>query len=226
MQKKVDAQFSDKANEIDLLVDVLEGTPYHSILDWTREKPIDLLVVGRKERSQGSGLTARRVAQKVACDVLFVTENATTTPSRVLVPIDFSENSATALKTALNLRKTLPELEIIAINIVQMLPKAYHLGLDRNPDYKEALLEKTKLSYYAFIDQYNFIGEEINENFIIDMEHNAANQLYNYAKNEKVNLVIMGAKGHSLFENFLYGSVTQRTVDLCKDIPVLVVRSD
>ena len=83
---------------IDLSIEVREGAPYEKLIHWTDVKDVDLLVVGQKQTSEGSGITAKRVARKSKCNVLFIPEKASSDISNILVPIDFSDNSAKAFK--------------------------------------------------------------------------------------------------------------------------------
>jgi len=225
IQKKIKQQFSNDEKNPDLVVDVLEGSPYDKILNYTNDKEVDLLITGHKKKSEASGLTARRIAQQAGCHVLFVTEKAKAVPDKILVPIDFSKNSANALQAALNFKKIIPEIEITAVKVIQMLPVDYHLDFNTNPVYKEAFLVKTQKEYISFIKKYEIAEEALDIVFLENMNFNAARQIHNYAIDKNFDLVIMGAKGHSTFENFLYGSVTELLVDLCEDIPVFVVRN-
>jgi len=224
IRKKLDQQFSDKEKELELNVKILEGSPYQSIIEWTKTNDLDLLITGRKKKSEGSGITARRIAQRTECNVLFVPENAVDIPSKVLVPIDFSAHSARALQTALNLKYVIPSLEIVAVNVIEMLSKEYYLGVAHTPVYRDQLLAKNHEAYDSFLKEHQIKKEDIRIFFLENAENNTANQLYHYTKDQGYNLVIMGASGHSVFENFLYGSITERLVDLCCDIPVFVVR--
>ena len=53
----------------------MEGIPYEKLIHWIKVKEIDLLVVGHKEVSDGSGITAKRVARTSKCNVIFVPED-------------------------------------------------------------------------------------------------------------------------------------------------------
>lgn len=224
IRKRVHQKFSNKDGELELIINTLEGSPYKRIIDWTKKNEVDLLITGRKKKSEGSGLTARRIAQRTDCNVLFVSENAKETPSKVMVPIDFSENSAHALQAVLNLKYVLPELEIVAVNVIEMLPSDYYLGFAQNPVYRDNFLARHHRAYGNFMEEYKIKKENIRIVFLENKRRNAAYELKDYAEDNGFDLVMMGAKGHSVFENFLYGSITERFVDLCCDIPVFVVR--
>jgi nucleotide-binding universal stress UspA family protein len=122
LSKKVNKAFSNNPNELSTSVDVVEGSPYDKILNWVSYKQIDLLIVGRKQKSGGSGITALRVAHRADCNTIFVPENADLAPSKIMVPIDFSKTSADALRMALNFKNILPETVVEAVHAVSYLP--------------------------------------------------------------------------------------------------------
>jgi nucleotide-binding universal stress UspA family protein len=224
ISKKVNKAFSNNPNELSISVDVVEGSPYDKILHWVSFKQIDLLIVGRKQQSGGSGITALRVAHRADCHTLFVPENADLAPDKIMVPIDFSINSANAIRMALNFKKILPETVVEAVHAVNYLPTDYHFGLNENPDYLEAFRRVQKEKYETMIKKYQLPKDEFQMTFIENYYNKAARELALYARKEKFNLVIMGAQGHSTLRNFFYGSVTESFVNQCEDIPIFVVR--
>jgi nucleotide-binding universal stress UspA family protein len=105
---QVEKQFG-KLKNISLAVEVIEGKPYEKLIHWTKVKDIDLLVTGIKKVSEGSGITPRRVARHSECSILFVPREAALSVQRILVPMDFSENSLRALRTAIDLSREVPD---------------------------------------------------------------------------------------------------------------------
>ncbi len=224
IEEKVKKEFTVDSNDLDIAIDVIEGAPYERLLHWADLKQIDLLITGRKKKSEGSGITAKRVAHRVDCNVLFVPENANPAPNKIIVPIDYSDHSARALKSALHFQKLVPEIEIVAINVVHFLPSDYYFGLDNNPVYREAILDNSKKAYQQLLDKNGLTNEDIEIVFVENSRNNIARHINEYASKNEVDLIIMGAKGHSAFENFVFGSVTERLVDYCEDVPILVIR--
>ena len=224
IEEKVKKQFAVDSGDLDIAVNVIEGSPYERLLHWTELKKIDLLITGKKKKSEGSGITAKRVAHRVDCNILFVPENANPAPSKILVPIDFSDHSARALKSALHFKTLVPEVEIVAMNVVHYLPSDYYFGLDNNPVYREAVIDNSKKAYQKLLDKNGLTNEDIEVVFIENSRNNIARHINHYASKIDADLIIMGAKGHSAFENFIFGSVTERLVDYCDDVPILVVR--
>ena len=87
LENKIYAVFEKEGN-IDLNLSVIEGKPQDQLLSIIRERKPSLLVLGKKQISEGSGITARRIARKADCPIWFVTENANTDLKKILVPIE------------------------------------------------------------------------------------------------------------------------------------------
>ncbi|MEL6925199.1 MAG: universal stress protein [Bacteroidota bacterium] len=210
--------------EPDIEIEVIEGMPSRQLLHWTEVKEIDLLIVGKKNKSEGSGITPRQVARKASCDVLFLTEGASTTPKKIAIPIDFSDNSARALQMALRFKQQLPDAELHAVHILSLLPKDYYFGLDQNADYRKYFQKEAEKACDQFFSQHELPKKQVELHFLQDDYNNTYRQLKDYTESNGFDCILIGAKGHSLFENFLYGSVTERLVDYVEHIPIMIVR--
>lgn len=213
-----------EGTDIDVAFEVVEGKAYQKLLEMIELKNIDLLVVGNKEQSEGSGITARRIARKAKCNILFIPENIPEKINEILVPIDFSKNSARALKNALSLSNG--NTLVTAVNIIQMLHTDYYTGLAMNIDFRESMREKAIDAFDDFQLEYvsNKDRDRLKTEVVINETDNVTTQLKDYLRRHKFDLIVMGAKGHTLFELFLMGSVTESFVDSYAKTPVLVIR--
>ncbi len=224
IKKKVARFFTNHPNKITISVDILEGVPFEKILNWISIKHIDLLVTGRKKQSEGSGLTAKRVAHQTDCHVLFVPEESTLSPKNIMVPIDFSVHSVNAIRMALAFKRRIPNVNIQVVHSMRFLSYDYYYGLDDDPIFRKAFQAQKMEDYETMLEEHHLTTEDIELVFLDNPQINAARDLHEYAKEEKADLVIMGAKGHTGFKYFFYGSVTERFVGLCESIPIFVVR--
>ena len=209
---------------LQIAVNVIEGNPYEKLIHWTKVKEIDLLIVGQKEISNGSGITAKRVARQSKCNVLFVPESAGEELKKILVPIDFSENAARAIKEALRIKDLLPGVSVETLYVVDLPPDSYFMRSIEDNDFKSLLVESAEESYLQFLKKNDFNPEEIEPVFLENDFVNIAAHIEDYVKESQPDLVLMGAKGHSRLENFFYGSVTEKFVDRCKELPIMIIR--
>lgn len=209
---------------LEISVNVLEGSPYEMLIHWTEVKEVDLLFIGHKETSNGSGITAKRVARKSKCNLVFVPEKFSEDWKKVVVPVDFSENSARALKQALILRSLVPGLVIETVYVVDLPPDSYYIQSAENTGFRSLLVESAQETYEDFLRKQGIPQKEVTPVFLENDYVNIAAHLEDYVKESKPDLVIMGAQGHTLLENFFYGSVTEKFVDRCKSVPILIIR--
>ncbi len=205
-------------------IEVVEGQPYQKLIHWAEVKEIGLLLVGRKKESQGSGITAKRVARHAHSNILFVPEGSSETLQRIMVPIDYSDNSARAMKVALDLQSSAVEdVEIIALHIIDMPPADYYMRPVEHTGFIKMLEDSAKKAYNDFMKKHEFDSEKVEPVFIDNMFNNTAAHLSDYAEEENMDIIVMGAQGHSAFNSFLFGSVTEKLLSKCEK-PVLIIR--
>ena len=95
--------FSHK--DVSLEVVIKKGSPTGEIIRFIEQEQPDLLILGKKAGYKGEGILAQRIVKYVPCSVLFVPETARYTLENITVPVDFSEQSELAARTALTLVK-------------------------------------------------------------------------------------------------------------------------
>ncbi len=219
---KVNAFFTEDQS-LEIEVEVIEGKPYQKLIHWLDIKHIDLLIVGKKKDSQGSGITARRVARKSDTGICFVGDKIRLPLKKVLVPVDFSHFSLRALQTALSFKKKNAEIEIVAINVI--IPAAIAPEVGINYASLVALLKERSAQDYKHFLEENQLGESLFTFETVVSEHfNVARNISDYAEENEINLVLIGATGHSAIEGFLFGSVTEKLVTYESQVPVMVIR--
>jgi len=184
----------------------------------------NLVVVGRKEKSEGSGITAKRIARNFSGHVLFVPPHAPLKITRISVPVDFSDNSARALEMALDLSQKVKNCSVRCVHIVNTAPANYYLDLKTRNRLDSQFLESSKNAWDIFVAKNDFKKFDVPIDFVQNFNESSTKILSNYFNEQNSDLVVMGAKGHTAFENFLYGSVTEKFVDRFNDCPVMIVR--
>lgn len=222
LEKNIHSVFEEKEG-MKVNLSVVEGKPQDQLLSIIRKKKPNLLVLGKKQISDGSGIIARRIARKADCAIWFVTENANVNFQKILVPIDFSSYSLKALKTALYLKEQLNEITITALHLIDVPMTAYKIN--RN---KEEIIQQLKASaqnsFRQFLNQNLLPETDIDFKILLNDNYNVAEYIQQTAAQEKSDLIITGAKGHSGLGGFIFGSVTERLISIPETPPVLVVR--
>lgn len=206
--------------EVDL--DVREGKPYEKLLHWLGIKRIDLLLLGKKALSEGSGITAKRVARHASCAVLFLPQDAPEQVGHIVVANDFSENAERALKTSLSLAGKMGELPVHSLYIVDFPPDNYYSSPDQG--YPALLMEAAKDAGSQFRDRLGIAEGRIIEAYRKNPDNRLIAQLLAYADEQTNAMIVMGAKGHSALQAFLFGSVTEQLAEAVARQPLLIVR--
>lgn len=139
----------------------------------------------------------------------------------ILVPIDFSKSSEYACKMASKIAKK-ADTSIYLLHMIELPTGIVDMGAgsnfsipesmlylrkikDRILEYKEAYFSKNKEVHHAIRFQHPFDG------------------IISYAAKIEADLIVMGSKGHSNFDEILIGSNTEKVVRTAT-IPVLVVK--
>lgn len=223
IKKKVDLGYT-KRHQAEVSIDILEGDPLKEILHWVKVKEADLLVVGNKKLSEGSGVMAKKIARHTSCAVLFVPETSQENIHKILVPVDFSSHSKMAMQGAIDLATELQNVSVTAFHTYDV-EMTGHPSINMSYDrLKEHIKAFKREALEKFVLQFDTKGATLNSAQIVNEKGNPAKQIYAHAVKNSFDLIVVGAKGHSTLERVFLGTVTEKLLSLDKEIPVLVLR--
>ncbi len=214
-----------KPGLVDYEMDVLEGNTTDQLLHWSKVKSCDLIVVGKKERHLGSGLSSRRLLHKTEASVLFIPENTHPRIQHILVPTDFSAHSTYALERAINLAlRTHPTPVITLLNVYEV-PSGLHYQISRTREQFAGMVRENVAEYAkGYLDKLDQKGIKVQLELVENTEFNAAFHIADFARKKNVDFIMIGAKGHSAVERILLGSVTERMLSYEYATPLYVIR--
>lgn len=144
---------------------------------------------------------------------------------RILIPTDGSDVAEAAIEQALDIAGKY-DAELHALYVVDTDAVAYSLGTEQVDRLRQGKFdEMTELKSKAE-SATGYVGALAEEHGIDVVEHHAGGQPHrvidNYAKNNDIDLIVMGSHGRSGVRRALLGSVTERTLR-STHTPVLVV---
>ena len=152
---------------------------------------------------------------------------------RILVPTDFSEQAGFAMDLACQIAHS-TKIEVVAIHVLDHTglfdfsagSTAYPLmgnpaGLDLDQKFLESLYQNAEEKCNQFLKPFEKKGLKITKKIKIG---SAFHYITEEVNEEKTDLVIIGSKGASGFEEVLIGSNTEKVVRHAK-CPVLTVKS-
>ncbi len=206
--------------------EVREGDCLEEVLAAVKERRPDLVVVGQKSDLMLHGTLARQLVRKTRCNALVIPEKARTELNNILVPVDFSPNSVRALKTALALNRRLDRPAVITALNVYELPSFSTYKIDRSPErFKAMMMSDREEAFRDFLrDHFPQEAENIRVQIVEKDLPGIGHYILDVARETPMDLIVLGAKGHSRVELLLMGSVTEKVLSLNDSIPTLVVR--
>jgi len=142
---------------------------------------------------------------------------------KILVPIDFSKPSEYAAKMATKIAKK-TGASITLIHLIELPSEIVDIYYGSRFSIPESMLYLRKIKEKILDFKNNFFTEDIKVDYFIKL-NNPFDGIKKYADKIDADLIIMGSRGHSKFEEIIIGSNTEKIVRSSKT-PVIVVKRD
>jgi nucleotide-binding universal stress UspA family protein len=140
---------------------------------------------------------------------------------KILVGTDGSKSSMKAIREAVRLAKLAAAGSTITVVSVHDETAFFHaerfVGRDVVADYLRELSDKELMPARRLLEKSG-----IRHDFVIRTGH-VASEIVKTAEKGKYDLVVVGSKGRSAFEDLLIGSVARRVAETCR-VPVTIVK--
>jgi nucleotide-binding universal stress UspA family protein len=195
------------------------GEPYECLVAEARSGSRDLIVLGVKGHSFVErallGSVTRRVIGYTTKDVLVIPHNTSIGWDRILVASDCSPGSEVALSRALDLAAAYgSELTVVTAMDLPIRAQGEALGVSGE------VIRRCQ----DHVAEAQRRGEALNLNVHgVVLKGQAYQAITKLARQEKMNLIIMGSHGHTGLSRLLMGGVTERVIGHAP-CPVLVVK--
>ena len=196
-----------------------EGEIYERIVDLADAENCDLIVMGRKglsqiERAFMGSVTARVIGHSQR-DVLVVPDNTSIGWKYIFLNTDGSKYSEAATESAINFAKSYGG-ELMVLSVVEVTEEF----LARAPGMVEDMVKKAK----GFVEDVKKKAEGSNiKTTPFVREGEAYRVITNLARENKVNIIVLGSHGRTGLRRLLMGSVTAKVIGH-SPCPVLVVK--
>lgn len=221
MKEVVESSFTD-VNTYGPDYDVVVGSPFEEMLKWDSMKDIDLLITGRKKELSGSGILPQQLARKVRSSIYFVPEGTTPKLNKVMVSLDFSENSVMAFEEGVSLASA-SGAKLNTLNSYS-LPSGFYKTGKSEEEFAKIMKENAKKKCNEVIDGVDTKGVDVNQIYRLDSNGDHSDVINDVAHEENMDLIVIGAKGRTQAAAFFLGSVTEKVIRRDVDIPLLVVK--
>ncbi len=142
---------------------------------------------------------------------------------KILVPVDFSKKSEFAVKMSAQIGKKI-KAEIHLLHLVELPSGIVDMGAGSNFSIPASMMYLRKVKEKIIHLKDTFFDSDQIIKYSIKFE-NPFEGIKNYAIKNDTNLIVMGSKGVSDFEEMIIGSNTEKVVRT-SNIPVIVVKTD
>jgi len=141
---------------------------------------------------------------------------------RVLVPTDFSVNSAMAVEQALTLKKA-TKVEVLLQNVYKV-PVGYHYTGKEYVDFAIIMKHNAEKQMEKFVKTNNIPEDDVTPIFNLDEDDKPADIIFTEAKAQHVDMIILGSKGRTMVAAMLLGSVAVELLRVNKEVPYMIVK--
>lgn len=185
-----------------------EGEPHSRIVDLADAENADIIVMGRRgkrdvDRMMVGSITARVIGHS-SRDVLVVPEDGTVGWKKILVSTDGSKYSTAATDRAIAFAASYGG-ELLVLSVVDVPAEFYAEA----PKAVEDLIRQAKQYVRDVQDRAAAAGVEA-ETFIAEGE--AFEAIVKLAREQGVNMIVMGSHGRTGIRRLLMGSVTEKVI--------------
>jgi len=203
-------------------------SPSEAIINYARDQDVDLVVMGTHGRKGMDRLLSGSVSEEVVrgapCPVFTVpgtnTADHVPTVSRVLAPVDLSDQSELVLNHAAALADAYAApLDLLHVVEEATYPSAY--GLDPlTPDLPN-VQDRAREALETLAGELDLRTDPVN---IHVLAGNAARDIVEFADEHEADLIVMATHGRTGLERFLIGSVAEKVVRRAP-CPVVTLKS-
>lgn len=216
LNEKIYEHFSGTSIETRLIIK--EGKPTDQIIQVVGSLEPDLLLMGKKVGYIGEGVIPKRILKYVPTSLLFIPENCRYSLESILVPVDFSEQSAKGLETAQHL---VQNGTIIAQHIYEYRAQFFPYMLSE--EEKQHIDDEISREKEKFIEEYDIPGDV---NFVLSRRKQGrlADLVYEQSINQQSDMIILGSKIKKL-PNLIRHDFTDKMVGYAFGIPLLIQKN-
>lgn len=214
---------------------VINGIPAGEIVQYAQQKRMSLVVIvshgysGIMPWTMGS--TANKVVHTIENPVLLVRASMFSKKrqpvklfSKIIAPLDGSEMGEAALPYVRQIARKLNS-EVILFSVIESGQHVHTIGGQDFIRFPQQQIESTRIETdkYLLATSKKLADSGVNVRSIVK-EGDAASEIIKYAKEKSIRLVAMSSHGRSGMRGWVFGSVSNKVLQVGKT-PLLLVRA-
>jgi nucleotide-binding universal stress UspA family protein len=205
------SKYFDGNPEAQIEYEVEEGSLLVELLRRAKQLQIDLIIMRKRRKPTTSGTLLEKIARKAPCSVLF---------TNILVPIDFSENSADAMDVALAFASASGIKKIYCVHVYEV-PIGYYKTGKSYEHFAKIMKGHAERQYRDFMDKIDLKGVSVIPAFELAKQERKGIEAA--VREHQADLLIMGARGRKAGAGVLLGSVTEDLIR-ASNVPLLAAK--
>ena len=218
IHEKLNENFDYSGSENRVIIK--EGKPTNTIIDVSKSLDFDLLVVGKKAGYAGEGVLPKQILKYVATSMLFVPENSHYRLENILVPVDFSEQSANATIVASQIAKKTGG-SVTSQHIYEY--KAQFFPYLMSEDEMKRVDQKVEEKKNTFLDNFT-IPDNVEVSLSRHNKGKLADTVYEKVLSTKADIIIVASKAKR-FSALIRHDFTDKMVNYAFGVPLLLLRN-
>ena len=185
-----------------------------------KEYKIDLVIVGNKDALQGTGAMSQKLVRMLHCHLLLIPEETHHDIKKVLVPTDFSADSAKSFRAAQSLvQRSNGEIEGLH---VYDIPSFFFPYIDT-----EKAIDRTKKHLHNRIAQFvnrHQLPATIEFKYLDKEELSIVEVIEQEAEEGDFDMIVVSARGANNITSLFIGSITNDLLLRNRKMPLLIVK--
>lgn len=207
--------------DAEIRVIIKNGRPTDEIIGMMDTLNPDLMIIGKKTGYTGRGTVARRILRYVPSSILFVPETSRYQLDKVLVPVDFSEESARAVRAAIHLSEK--QKGAVTAQHIYNYPARFFPYMPEDDD-REKMENYLKQKKEEFINNHNIPGQ-VDFEFSLNIEGSKMDQIYDQTVLDQTDMIVAASKANKKASSIFREDFTDKMAYYRFGIPLLIEKN-
>ncbi|ANQ47736.1 universal stress protein [Flammeovirga yaeyamensis] len=211
-----------KDMDYDLMVE--EGDPAETIIKLSKRKQATMVILGKNSSGKKTGAIARKIASFSPSSIMFAPELLNEETPKVLLPINFSDTSKEALEQVEEIAELIDNVEVVAVNCYKV-PSGYSSVGKSYEEMTKILGDVSQKKLDKFVSTTNNSDNIKTVSVLVKDDENVADTVYKYAKQEDVNIIVIGSKSRTWMASMLLSSTAEQLLQSDINIPLMIYKN-